>query len=77
MILQPAEIIELIYQLVGAVFSDRGPITVMMAIVSGVARRDLRPFALHFGFAIFLDDTRTFLNLILEVLDLVPILYDR
>ena len=71
MILHLAEIIELIYHpLAGA--SVREAITMMGAIVSRVAGRDLGPFTSNFAFVIFHCDPLILLNLILKVLDFVP-----
>ena len=70
-ILNLAEIIEMIYQLAGAGVSVT--ITLMGAIVSSVARFNLWPFTLNFKLLFFLfDETFTYLTLILEILDFAP-----
>ena len=70
-ILNLAEIIEMIYQLAGASVSVT--ITLMGAIVSSVARFNLWPFTLNFKLLFFLfDETFTYLTLILEILDFAP-----
>ena len=70
-ILNLAEIIEMIYQLAGAGVSVT--ITLMGAIVSSVARFNLWPFTLNFNLLFFLfDETFTYLTLILEILDFAP-----
>ena len=70
-ILNLAEIIEMIYQLAGAGVSVT--ITLMGAIVSSVASFHLWPFTLNFKLLFFLfDETFTYLTLILEILDFAP-----
>ena len=70
-ILNLAEIIEMIYQLAGASVSVT--ITLMGAIVSSVASLHLWPFTLNFKLLFFLfDETFTYLTLILEILDFAP-----
>ena len=70
-ILNLAEIIEMIYQLAGAGVSVT--ITLMGAIVSSVASFHLWPFTLNFKLLFFLfDDPFTYLTLILEILDFAP-----
>ena len=71
MILHLAEIIELIHHpLAGA--GVREAITMMGAIVSRVAGRDLWPFTPNFAFVILHCDPLILLNLILKVLGFVP-----
>ena len=67
-ILNLAEIIEMIYQLASSGVSVT--ITLMGAIVSSVARLNLWPFTLNFILLFFLfDDPFAYLTLILEIMD--------
>ena len=67
-ILNLAEIIEMIYQLASSGVSVT--ITLMGAIVSSVARLNLWPFTLNFKLLFFLfDDPFAYLTLILEIMD--------